>query len=233
MKRMRYILTTALLLVLTVAVSFGPSIASAYNNEKRIGRVEITDVLLPKRAPFTAHDLVRAYADGKIIRVSNVVEEESERPEEEDMKTEVRSVLKNFLKTDKALCETVLEAVDIPIKYYQRNDILFLWKEEPTALSFITVGIHSDRFMLDLCYEAKTGVVISATYINTSDQFEDGVRDELLSDFSSATAHYFEIEYGLSPEEHYFVPSLSQFELYIAVGIKQKSSREEDKEIQF
>lgn len=233
MKRMRYILTTALLLVLTVAVSFGPGIASAYNNEKRIGRVEITDVLLPKRAPFTAHNLVRAYADGKIIRVSNVVEEESERPEEEDMKNEVRSVLKNFLKTDIALCETVLEAVDNPIKYYQRNDILFLWKEEPTALSFITVGIHSDRFMLDLCYEAKTGVVISATYINTSDQCDDGMRDELLSDFSSAAAHYFEVEYGLSPEEHYFVPSLSQFELYIAVGIRQNSNLEEDEEIQF
>ena len=87
--------------------------------------------------------------------------------------------------------------------------------------------------MLDLCYEAKTGVVISATYINTSNQFDDGVRDELLSDFLSATAHYFEIEYGLSPEEHYFVPSLSQFELYIAVGIKQNQNLEENQEIQF
>ena len=232
MKRMRYILTIALLSVLTVAVSFGPSIASAYNNEKRIGRVEITDVLLPKRAQFTAHDLVRAYADGKIVRVSNVVEDESQRPEEEDIRAEVCSVLRGFLKTDKALYETVLEAVNDPIKLYQRNDILFLWKDEPIALSFITVGIYSDEFVLDLCYEAKTGVVISATYINTSDQLKEGVRDELLSDFSSAAAHYFEVEYGLSPQEHYFVPSLAQYEVYVAVGIRQNQKEEDYKEIQ-
>ncbi len=233
MKRKRYILTITLLLVLTVAVSFGPSIVAAYNNEKRLGTIEITDVDLPKRADFTANDLVRAYADGKIVRVSNVVEEESRRPDEEDIRAEVRSVLKSFLKTDKALCEAVLEAVNDPIKLYQRNDILFLWKEEPIALSFINVGIYSESFVLDLCYEAKTGVVISATYINTSDQMKEGVRDELLSKFSSSTAHYFEIEYGLSPEEHYFVPSLSQFELYVSVGIRQNQNLEGNKEIQF
>ncbi len=229
MSRSKKILIILALVISTAVVSFGPNVYGAYENQARLERQIMWRYSEQGKRELSASEFARLYAEGQIADSAGILQAlNEEQPDEETIKSAVLNVLEDFFASDQELFLRVKRATECPKEAYQKDEVLFMEENSPIALGFVTVNYESSELFLEVCYEEKTGVLVSMYYIEYHD-IDEVVKGkaELLSAITSAAGHYYEKVLGLDSEQYYLVPAITNVEAYMSLGMKQGYEKEE------
>lgn len=210
------------LAVATVIVTVGPSAFGFIENLSRLSAKQEWTFSQKTAERLSAERFATLYANGEIADSSSILQAENEeRPDESSIKDSAKKVLRSFFSQNEELFERVSAAFDGTLQQYTKNEVLYMDEEAPVALGFVTVNFVNKEVFYEMQYEEKTGVLISMCYIESNDiNVVVKGKAELLESIRKAEAYYYE-NLGLEPDRFCFVPSISDVEAYVSLGMKQ------------